>query len=223
MSKISKPIPEIPPAKAFKIELANALTHGFGLLFSFASIPVVTGISASGKNIPAIVAAAVYAFSFTMLFVFSTLYHAVQNPIAKRMLKVCDHISIYFLIAGTYTPFLLIYLLNGFGIALLSILWGLAAFGIIFKIFSAGKFKLVSTLIYLAMGWILVVGGKTFFTTLPLDVMILVIVGGGLYTVGAIFYMNKTWAWHHVVWHLFVLVAAICHYAAVLLAVIHAP
>ncbi|MFA6623684.1 MAG: hemolysin III family protein, partial [Fibrobacteraceae bacterium] len=153
MFKTQKPAPRISPEKALRIELANALIHGFGILFAVASIPLITAISTRVNNVPAIVGAAVYAFSFTMLFVFSTLYHAVQHPTAKRMLKVCDHISIYFLIAGTYTPFLLIYLLNGFGIALLSILWGLAILGILFKILSAGKLKLLSTLIYIAMGW----------------------------------------------------------------------
>ena len=106
------------PEKALRIELANALIHGFGILFAVANIPLITAISTGVNNVPAIVGAAVYAFNFTMLFVFSTLCHAVQHPTAKHMLKVCDHISIYFLIAGTYTPFLLIYLLNGFGIAL---------------------------------------------------------------------------------------------------------
>ncbi len=221
MFKTQKPTPRISPEKALRIELANALIHGFGILFAVASIPLITAISTRVNNVPAIVGAAVYAFSFTMLFVFSTLYHAVQHPTAKHMLKVCDHISIYFLIAGTYTPFLLIYLLNGFGIALLSILWGLAILGILFKILSAGKLKLLSTLIYIAMGWILVVGGKTFFTTLPPDVLIMIIIGGGLYTFGALFYMNKSWAWHHVMWHIFVLAAGICHYVAVLLAVLH--
>lgn len=216
-------LPEYLPEKVLRVELANALIHGFGVLFALASIPVVTAIAASIQNIPAIVAAAIYSFSFTMLFLFSTLYHAVQNPTAKKMLKVCDHISIYFLIAGTYTPLILIYLFNGFGIALLSILWGLALIGIIFKIFSAGKYKLFSTILYLAMGWILIVGGKTFFTTVPLDVMIMIVIGGLLYSFGAIFYMSKRLVWHHVIWHAFVLTAAICHYVAVLLGVLHSP
>jgi hemolysin III len=114
------------------------------------------------------VAAAIYAFSFTMLFVFSMLYHAVQNPIAKRMLKVCDHISIYFLIAGTYNP------LSSFISSMVSVSPFFPSCGVlrqlvsVFQDFSAGKYKLLSTLLYIAMGWILIVGGKTFFTTVPL-------------------------------------------------------
>ncbi len=202
------------------IEMANAITHGFGVLIGIASLPVVTAISTKVDKPSAIVAAAIYAFSFIMLFVFSTLYHATTQPEAKRVLKILDHISIYFLIAGTYTPFLLIYMLNGFGITLLSILWGLSFIGIIFKIFFAGRFKFLSTMIYIAMGWMLLVGGKTFFMTLSTSVIVMLIVGGGIYTLGTIFYLNKKLVWHHVIWHIFVLTAAVCHYVAVLLAVL---
>lgn len=203
------------------IEMANAITHGFGVLIGIASLPVVTAISTKVDRPSAIVAAAIYAFSFIMLFTFSTLYHATTQPEAKRVLKVLDHISIYFLIAGTYTPFLLIYMLNGFGITLLSILWGLSFIGILFKIFFAGRLKILSTLIYLAMGWMLLVGGKTFFMTLPTSVIVMLVVGGGIYSLGTIFYLNKKLVWHHVIWHIFVLVGAICHYVSVLLAVLY--
>jgi hemolysin III len=111
-------------------------------------------------------------------------------------------------------------MLNGFGITLLSILWGLSFIGIIFKIFFAGRFKFLSTMIYIAMGWMLLVGGKTFFMTLSTSVIVMLIVGGGIYTLGTIFYLNKKLVWHHVIWHIFVLTAAVCHYVAVLLAVL---
>lgn len=206
--------------KPLTIEMANAISHGFGILIGIASLPVVTAISTKVDKPSAIVAAAIYAFSFIMLFTFSTIYHATTQPEAKRVLKILDHISIYFLIAGTYTPFLLIYMLNGFGITLLSILWGLSFIGIIFKIFFAGRFKFLSTMIYIAMGWMLLVGGKTFFMTLSTSVIVMLIVGGGIYTLGTIFYLNKKLVWHHVIWHIFVLTAAVCHYVAVLLAVL---
>lgn len=206
--------------KPLTIEMANAISHGFGILIGIASLPVVTAISTKVDKPSAIVAAAIYTFSFIMLFTFSTIYHATTQPEAKRVLKILDHISIYFLIAGTYTPFLLIYMLNGFGITLLSILWGLSFIGIIFKIFFAGRFKFLSTMIYIAMGWMLLVGGKTFFMTLSTSVIVMLIVGGGIYTLGTIFYLNKKLVWHHVIWHIFVLTAAVCHYVAVLLAVL---
>jgi hemolysin III len=211
---------KIKTVNPLSVEMANAITHGFGILFGIASLPVVAAISTKVDKPSAIVAAAIYAFSFIMLFTFSTLYHATVQPEVKRVLKVLDHISIYFLIAGTYTPFLLIYMLNSSGITLLSVLWGLSLFGIVFKILSAGRLRYISTLIYIAMGWILLVGGKVFFNTLSTPVIVMVVVGGGIYTLGTLFYLNKKWVWHHVVWHLFVLSAAVCHYVAVLLAVL---
>ncbi|MEP6746470.1 MAG: hemolysin III family protein [Bacteroidota bacterium] len=142
-----------------------------------------------------------------------------NNHRLKECWKIFDHISIYFLIAGTYTPFLLIYLNNTFGITLLCVLWGLTVLGIFFKIFFTGRFKAVSNIIYIAMGWMLVTGGKRFFTELPTNVLIFIIIGGGLYSIGIIFYLWQKYSWHHAVWHFFVLAAAVCHYVAVLLAV----
>ncbi|MBS1656263.1 MAG: hemolysin III family protein, partial [Bacteroidetes bacterium] len=166
-----------------------------------------------------IVGASVYGFCFLMLFTFSTLYHGFQQQRVKEVLQVFDHISIYFLIAGTYTPFLLIYMFNAFGITLLCVLWGLTVIGILFKIFFTGKLEILSTLIYLAMGWILIVGGRTFFSSMPASVMIMVIIGGGLYSIGVIFYLWEKYTYNHAIWHLLVLAAAICHYVAILLAV----
>ena len=112
------------------------------------------------------------------------------------------------------------YMLDAFGITLLSIQWSLALLGIFFKIFFTGRLKIASTIIYILMGWLLLVGGKRFFEELPTPVLVLIMVGGGLYTLGCIFYLNKKIYHHHAIWHLFVLSAAICHYVAVLIAVI---
>ena len=201
-------------------EMANALTHGVGILFCIASIPILSAIGATTGNIPGIVGATIYAFSFLMLFTFSTLYHSTQHRYAKKILRTCDHISIYFLIAGTYTPFLLVYMLNPFGITLLAIQWSLVLLGIVFKIFFTGRLAILSTIIYIAMGWLLLVGGRRFFVAFPTPVLVLVMSGGALYTLGCIFYLNKKIPHNHAIWHLFVLGAAICHYVAVLLAVI---
>ena len=202
-----------------KQEVVHSIIHAFGILFGIISIPVLTVLAAKDSNIPAIVGASIYGFSFLMVFSFSTTYHGFQQPQVKRVLEIFDHISIYFLIAGTYTPFLLIYLRNSFGITLLAILWGLTILGIFFKIFFTGRFEIVSVIIYLLMGWILIAGGKRFFTAIPGNVMTFIMIGGALYSIGIIFYLWKGFAWHHAVWHFFVLAAAICHYVAVLLAV----
>lgn len=200
-------------------ELANSLTHLFGILFGIIGIPILIALAAKSNNTAGLVGASIYGFCFLMLFIFSTLYHGFQQVKVKRVLQIFDHISIYFLIAGTYTPFLLIYMSNAFGITLLSALWGLTVLGIVFKTFFTGKWEILSTIIYLLMGWMMVAGGKTFFAELPTAVLILVITGGGLYTIGVIFYLWDKYTYSHAVWHSFVLSAAICHYVAILLSV----
>lgn len=199
--------------------MANSIIHAFGILFGIVSIPILIVFAVKDANVNAIVGASIFGFCFLILFSFSTLYHSFQQPQVKRVLEIFDHISIYFLIAGTYTPFLLIYLNNSFGITLLSILWGLTLLGIFFKIFFTGRFEIISVIIYVLMGWILIVGGRRFFTALPTDVLIFVIIGGALYSIGIIFYLWQRYTWHHAIWHFMVLAAAICHYVAILLAV----
>ena len=165
-----------------------------------------------------ITGASVYGFSFLMVFTCSTLFHCQKEGKTRQLFKIMDHISIYFLIAGTYTPFILIFVNNTFGMILLCVLWGLTLVGTIFKTFCTGKFEIVSTLIYLAMGWMLLAGGNAFFENMPYQIAALIIAGGVLYSVGVIFYIWRMFTYHHVVWHLFVLFAAICHFSAVLLA-----
>ena len=123
-----------------------------------------------------------------------------------------------FLISGTYTPFLLVYVNNNFGITILSILWGLTLIGVFFKVRFTGRYEIVSTIIYLLMGWIMIMGGRRFFDQLPVPVLIFIWIGGGLYSIGVIFYLWDKYYYMHATWHLFVLSAAVCHYVAVLLA-----
>lgn len=202
---------------SLKLEIANSITHGIGILFGLAALPVLSALAVTKNHTVAVVGAAVYGFCFLLLFTFSTLYHAFQNPRVKRVLNIFDHISIYFLIAGTYTPFLLNYMLNATGITLLSVLWGLTLVGILFKLFFTGRFNYASTAVYIGMGWILLFGGRSFFAVIPWPVLTMIIIGGLLYTVGTLFYLWEKLYYHHVIWHLFVLAAAICHYVAVLL------
>jgi hemolysin III len=200
-------------------ELFNAITHALGIAFGIISIPVLimTAISHTGTSV--LTAVSIYGFSFLMVFTFSTLFHWCKQGRRKDILRILDHISIYFLIAGTYTPFIFIFVNNSFGFTLLTVLWTLTLIGTIYKTFFTGKFEVISTLIYIIMGWILFTGGKTFFANMPFSVIVLILCGGCLYTIGVIFYLWRGFAYHHGVWHLFVLSAAICHYAAILLAV----
>ncbi len=207
------------PNTQIQQELVNSIVHGFGIIFGIVSIPILIAFAIKSNNTPGVIGAAIYGFCFLQLFTFSTLYHGFQHAQAKRIFEILDHISIYFLISGTYTPFLLIYMNNAFGITLLSVLWGLTALGIVFKIFFTGKWDIISTFVYIAMGCIMIVGGRTFFETIPIEVLTMILIGGGLYLLGVIFYLWKKYPYNHAVWHFFVLAAAVCHYVAILLAV----
>lgn len=204
---------------SLRLEIANSITHGIGIIFGIAALPVLSALAATKNNTTAVVGASIYGFCFLLLFTFSTLYHAFQHQRVKKVLHVFDHVSIYFLIAGTYTPFLLNYMMNSTGITMLVVLWSLTFLGIFFKIFFTGRFNFISTLIYVGMGWILLFSGKQFFEVIPWSVLMMIIIGGVLYSIGVIFYLWEKLYYHHVIWHLFVLAAAICHYVAVLLMV----
>ena len=207
------------PNTQIQQELVNSIVHGFGIIFGIVSIPILIAFAIKSDNTQGVIGAAIYGFCFLQLFTFSTLYHGFQHAQAKRIFEILDHISIYFLISGTYTPFLLIYMNNAFGITLLAVLWGLTALGIVFKIFFTGKWNIISTFVYIAMGCIMIVGGRTFFETIPAKVLTMILIGGGLYLLGVIFYLWKKYPYNHAVWHFFVLAAAVCHYVAILLAV----
>ena len=189
---------------SLRLEIANSITHGIGIIFGIAALPVLSAIAANKDHSIAVVGAAIFGFSFLLVFTFSTLYHAFQNPAVKKVLHVFDHISIYFLIAGTYTPFLLNYMMNATGIAMLSVLWGLTIIGTLFKVFYTGRFNFISTIVYIGMGWILVFSGREFFEAIPTPVLTMIIIGGVLYTLGTIFYLWEKLYFHHVIWHLFV-------------------
>lgn len=207
----------------FPLEKLNSLSHGIGILFGIVCIPLLIAVASRTGNPVCIAGSAIYGFCFLMLFTFSTLYHAYQEPKLKERLKILDHISIYFLIAGTYTPLIIIFVNNNFGYLLLVVLWSLTLVGAFFKLFYTGRFEIVSTIIYLLMGWILFAGGNSFFEKMPAFIISLIVIGGALYTVGVVFFLWQRYKYHHAVWHLFVLAAAICHYAAIFMAIEFIP
>ena len=200
-------------------ELVNSITHGIGILFGLVFIPVLIYNATNHAKTDVVAGAAVYGLSFLMVFTFSTLYHGLQAERVKRTFKILDHISIYFLIAGTYTPLILIYQQNTFGTTLLVVLWSLTLLGTLFKTFFCGRWELLSTIIYLLMGWSMLAGGNSFFAAMPANVLTMVVTGGVLYSAGVIFYLWEKYTYSHAVWHIFVLAAAICHYVAILLSV----
>ena len=202
-----------------KQEMVNSLLHALGILFGIVCIPILLTQAVKNDNVPGIIGSGIYGFSFLMVFTASTLYHGFQQQKIKQLMKILDHISIYFLIAGTYTPFILIYVNNRTGITLLVILWSLTLIGTVFKICFTGRWEILSTIVYLAMGWILLVAGKSFFENMSSSVIALVLTGCFLYTLGVTFYIWEKYIYSHALWHSFVLAAAICHYVAVLLSV----
>jgi hemolysin III len=208
------------PELELREERVNVITHIAGILFGLVSAPflILTACESCGQYV--IAGISTYALSFLMVFTFSTLFHLQKEGRRSRHLfKILDHISIYFLIAGTYTPFILIFVNNSFGVTLLIVLWVLAIAGTLFKSFYCGRFEIISTIIYLAMGWMLLMGGNAFFEKMPSSVIWLIIVGGILFTIGVLFYIWRWFPYHHAIWHVFVLAGAICHYAAILRAV----
>jgi hemolysin III len=199
-------------------EKANIITHLFGFLFGLVALPfLVAAISKSGESTSGDVAGGiVYGIGFLMVFGFSTLYHAQKESKPRMLMKIWDHISIYYLIAGTYTPFLLAYAELADAKLMLWILWGLAFAGTVFKVFFTGKFRVVSTLIYLAMGWVVVFAPNSFSENLPQEQFYWIAAGGACYTIGAVFYLVKKIPFHHAIWHVFVLGGAISHFIGIM-------
>lgn len=203
------------PPHVLKLERANSLTHGLGLLLGLIFIPFLIWRAVATQEPSAIIGTSAFGLGFLLVYTFSTLYHSFHQPKIKRIFHILDHISIYFLIAGSYTPFVLTYLYNTTGITLLSILWGLTIIGTFFKLFFTGRFERISVAVYLIMGWMIVFVAKPVFYHLPLDCILMVAAGGASYTIGVVFYRWEKLPYHHAIWHLFVLGGSICHYIAV--------
>ncbi|WKE67184.1 hemolysin III family protein [Gallaecimonas kandeliae] len=205
---------------SFKEELANAITHGLGMFCSIAGGAVLIALAAVYGDAWQIVSASIFVAALLMLYTASTLYHAIPHQDAKAKLKVFDHCAIFVLIAGTYTPFTLIALRGVWGWSLFGTIWGLAALGIVFKLFFTGRFRGVSTLVYIAMGWLVVVAIKPMSQALTATELHWLVAGGVFYTLGTVFYLLRRIPFGHAIWHCFVLGGSVCHYAAVMLQVV---
>lgn len=202
-------------------ELANAVTHGVGLGLSIVGFVVLLVFAALRGTPWHIVACAIYGSTLVCLYAASTLYHSVPVPRFKRALRIFDHSAIYLLIAGTYTPFLLVNLRGAWGWSLFGVVWGLAAAGIVFKFWFVERFGFLSTAVYVGMGWLVVIAAKPVFAHITATTLVLLLIGGLFYTAGIIFYASKR-PYAHAIWHLFVLGGSTCHYFAVLHSVLPA-
>ncbi|MCH7523728.1 MAG: hemolysin III family protein [Bacteroidetes bacterium] len=200
-------------------EQLNAISHAFGALLGIAAI-VLLIVFDTHKTEWSLFSVIVYGVSIIVLFTASTLYHAVKREKLKHYFRIIDHIGIYLLIAGTYTPVLLITLEDSLGWTLFWVVWGIAGFGVVSKLFFTGRFGVFSTLLYLLMGWLIVFDFSTLSSLVHPNAILLLIAGGLAYTVGIIFYAIEKIPYNHVIWHLFVLTGAICHFFMVLLYVV---
>jgi len=192
-------------------EQLNAISHGIGALLGIAGL-VLLIVFSTNKTEWSLFTVIVYGISIIVLFTASTLYHAMKGEKRKHYFRIVDHISIYFLIAGTYTPVLLITLEQSLGWTLFWTVWGIAAFGVILKLFFTGRFELFSTLLYLAMGWLIVFDFSNLSEAIGSEGILWLYAGGLFYTVGIIFYAFQRIPYNHVIWHLFVLAGAISHF-----------
>ena len=208
------------PPHSMREELANALTHGLGATAALAGGAVLITLAALYGDGWQLAGAIVFGISLLLLYLASTLYHAIQHPVAKARLKVFDHCAIYVLIAGTYTPFTLIGLRGPWGWGLFAAIWTLALAGVVFKLFYTGRFKLLSTGIYIAMGWLIVVAIKPLLGALDGWTTGWLFAGGLFYTLGTVFYHRPSLPYSHAIWHLFVVAGSLCHYVAVMAQVI---
>ncbi|WP_413721409.1 PAQR family membrane homeostasis protein TrhA [Sodalis sp. RH24] len=199
-------------------EIANSISHGIGLIFGIVGL-VLLLVQAGhvGADVTAITSYSLYGGSMILLFLASTLYHAIPHPPAKRWLKKMDHCAIYLLIAGTYTPFLLVGLASPLAKGLMVVIWSMALLGVVFKLAFAHRFEVISLTTYLTMGWLSLVVIYQLAQRLPVGGLTLLAVGGLVYTVGVIFYACNRIPFNHAIWHGFVLGGSVCHFLAIYL------
>jgi len=197
-------------------ELANVITHAVGVALALTALAVMVTVASLRGGARQVVSYSIYGVTLVLLYAASTAYHGMQRPRAKRILQILDHIAIYLLIAGTYTPFALISLRGAWGWSLLGIIWALAAIGVVFKLFFIGRFARTSTVVYVAMGWLALIAVRQLFMHLPATGLILLFVGGISYSAGVLFFaLDYKWRFNHAIWHVFVLAGSICHFFAV--------
>ena len=201
-------------------EIANSITHGVGLVLATAALAILTGFASVFGNAWHIVSCGIFGITLIFLYTASTLYHSIQLPRVKTVLRVVDHSAIFFLIAGTYTPFTLVNLRGPWGWSLFGLIWGFAISGVLLEIFFPRRWLTISVGLYVGMGWAVVIAIKPLVSALAPGGLLLLVAGGLAYTSGIAFYLWRGLPYHHAVWHLFVLAGSILHFFAVLFYVI---
>lgn len=202
-----------------KEERLHTFSHALGIILGMLGAFMLL-MKNSGKTNYATIALLIYSFTVILLFSASTFYHYVSNLELKRKLRIVDHVSIYFLIAGTYTPVALITLAHGNGFLIFFVVWGIALVGTLFKVFYTGKFELLSLFLYLAMGWLIVLDYTNLLENTTQRGIDLLMLGGAFYTIGILFYAIRKIPYNHLIWHFFVLGGAISHWLFIYLDVV---
>ncbi len=196
-------------------EKINVITHAIGLLMSVSALTLLVVFASMKGTVWHIVSFSVYGASLVILYFASTVFHLTENQKVRNHLNIFDHAAIFLLIAGTYTPFALVTLHGPWGWTIFGIVWGLAVAGIILKLFYTGRYNLLSTIIYIVMGWIIVIAIKPLVEALPFDGLMWLLAGGLSYSVGAIFFLWDKMPYNHAIFHVFVVAGSACHFVAV--------
>jgi hemolysin III len=196
-------------------EIANSITHGIGTVLSVIGLVILLVLAAAYNDVWRTVSFSIYGGCLVILYLASTLYHSIQHPRAKRILRIFDHAAVYLLIAGSYTPFALVTMRSPLGWAILAVVWAVALLGILFKVWFIGRFEVLSTIGYVLMSWVCMIAFKQLVAGLGMDGMTWLVVGGAAYMVGVIFYAWQKLPYNHAIWHLFVICGSACHFCAV--------
>lgn len=197
-------------------EIANSVIHGVGVALAVGGLGVLTAFASLHGNAWHIVGCSIFGAALILLYTASTLYHGIPHPRAKAVLRILDHAAIFLLIAGTYTPFVLVSLRAPWRWVVLGAIWALASVGIVFKAVLLRKWAAVSTVLYAALGWVAVLGIKPLLAAIAPGGLVLLLLGGLAYTAGIGFYVWRRLPYHHAIWHVFVLVGSVLHFFAVL-------
>lgn len=197
-------------------EIANSITHGIGAALSVAALVILIVFAASAGDGRRIASLAIYGATLIFLYLASTIYHGVSDTRTKRVFRIIDHSSIYLLIAGTYTPVVLVALRGPWGWSLFGLIWGLALAGIILEVVQIKNLKLFAVAIYVSMGWLVVIALKPLLQAAPMNLILWLLVGGFAYTLGTFFYRWYKLPYHHAIWHLFVMIGSAAHFFGLL-------
>jgi hemolysin III len=213
---------DVAPAAAYPLaeEIAHSVLHGVGVVASIAGLAVLVAFASLHGSAWHVVACSIYGTTLILLYVASTLYHSIQAPRAKSVLRLLDHSAIYLLIAGTYTPFTLVSLRGLWGWTLFAIVWGLALLGILLQVARPRRSTRLAVALYLTMGWLVVIAAKPLAHAVAPGGVLLLVLGGLAYTLGVVFYAWRRLPYNHAVWHGFVLAGSTLHFFAVLFYVI---